>query len=500
MEGKSKKQSDGQRIGMETSTVRNLTDLLDGRIKLETADREEFVREMFAVIRQGIERDRIVKIKGLGTFKMVDVDARESVSVNSGERVLIGSHGKISFTPDATMKELVNRPFSQFETVVLNDGVVFQDEEQPDTEDAGFAERDVPEATPEAETDETSKASESSKTDVLDDLAQSSEPLESAEPVESSAPTKTNEPTETKEQAETVILEEKLPQAELHASTVLTESLESTPEKQTPQVVEGFISEESMDRGHKEEKAPQEEVEPIQLEPENTVPVASVKAEEDPTKVEESSAKLKEDSAKAESIKVDEKASRAAAKRNWRRFVGHTVGCLLLVGASAFGGFQYGLYYAEQELMPLQASSKASPHVAPTMPAQKNDTVIIKERTETDTLPKRPASPVSDHPKDLAPAKDQAETPSEKKVESAGAASQAYESDVRVRTGAYTIVGMKKVITAKAGETVKSISDRTLGPGMECYIEVFNHFQSSAKLAAGQKVKIPELALKKKNK
>jgi hypothetical protein len=78
----------------------------------------------------------MVKVKGLGTFKVITVEARESVSVRTGDRVMIGEHSKITFTPDATMKELVNKPFSQFETVVLNDNVEFDDlKEQPTDND-----------------------------------------------------------------------------------------------------------------------------------------------------------------------------------------------------------------------------------------------------------------------------------------------------------------------------------------------------------------------------
>ncbi len=90
-------------------------------------DAKEFASVMFALIQERLETDYLVKIRGLGTFKIVNVEPRESVSVQTGERVVINSHSKVTFTPDATMKELVNKPFSQFETVILNDGVEFED-------------------------------------------------------------------------------------------------------------------------------------------------------------------------------------------------------------------------------------------------------------------------------------------------------------------------------------------------------------------------------------
>ena len=112
---------------MEKKTIQEIARVLVGKNGLQARDAERFAAMMFSVIRDGLERDGLVKVRGLGTFKIVDVEARESVSVKTGERVLIQGHQKVTFTPDATMKELVNKPFSQFETVVLNDGVEFDD-------------------------------------------------------------------------------------------------------------------------------------------------------------------------------------------------------------------------------------------------------------------------------------------------------------------------------------------------------------------------------------
>ena len=104
---------------------------------MEKREANQFVQAMFSLIQERLESDQTVKVKGLGTFKMISVEARESVSVRTGERVTISGHSKVTFTPDATMKELVNKPFSQFETVVLNDGVEFEDikEEAPVAEE-----------------------------------------------------------------------------------------------------------------------------------------------------------------------------------------------------------------------------------------------------------------------------------------------------------------------------------------------------------------------------
>ena len=115
---------------MAKITIQDIAKTLIERNGLSKKDASTFVNAMFDIIKQALERDRIVKVKGFGTFKIIDVDARESVNVNTGERVLIEGHDKITFVPDALMKELVNKPFSQFDTVVLKDGVDFEDEEE----------------------------------------------------------------------------------------------------------------------------------------------------------------------------------------------------------------------------------------------------------------------------------------------------------------------------------------------------------------------------------
>ena len=119
---------------MDMMTIEDLANALANKMKLEPNVAKLFVTNLFDVVRQAVETERIVKVKGLGTFKLIEVSARESVNVNNGERVIIGSHGKISFTPDPIMKELVNKPFSQFETVVLNDGVDFDDDADTNAE------------------------------------------------------------------------------------------------------------------------------------------------------------------------------------------------------------------------------------------------------------------------------------------------------------------------------------------------------------------------------
>ena len=119
----------------EKINIQELIQLLSDRLGVGAQDAESFIKEFFLLIESGLERDKYVKVKGLGTFKLIDVDNRESVDVNTGERIEIQGHTKISFTPENTLKELVNRPFSHFEAVVLNDHVNFEDASEDGTEE-----------------------------------------------------------------------------------------------------------------------------------------------------------------------------------------------------------------------------------------------------------------------------------------------------------------------------------------------------------------------------
>lgn len=162
----------------------DLADRLAEQAGMSKRDAQQFLSAVVETIQEGVNNDKIVKIKGLGTFKVIDVEARESVNVNTGERVTIDSHQKLTFTPDSAMKDLVNKPFSQFETVVLNDGVDFDDvnmesvEEQKDTEKPEETEilevseiSSVPEKT---EAPESSEKSESSVIPVVSEVSDAS--------------------------------------------------------------------------------------------------------------------------------------------------------------------------------------------------------------------------------------------------------------------------------------------------------------------------------------
>ena len=107
---------------MSKLNIYDLCSVLVAKNGLDDKESHRFIKAMFDIIQEGLDEDKIVKVKGLGTFKIIEVDDRESINVNTGERVLIEGHSKLTFTPDSVMKEIVNKPFSQFETVILNEG------------------------------------------------------------------------------------------------------------------------------------------------------------------------------------------------------------------------------------------------------------------------------------------------------------------------------------------------------------------------------------------
>lgn len=179
------------------SNVKDLSRILADKRKLNVSDAEKFVSLMIDVINDGLHYNKLVKIKGLGTFKVTSVSSRESVDVNTGERIVIEGRDKISFTPDNAMKELVNRPFSQFETVVINDGVDLgqteQDDDEQDDENSDVAQDVVPESVetievtpPAGETSEAlveEKVEDTGKQLVEPNAEEVVEPVEPVEPV-----------------------------------------------------------------------------------------------------------------------------------------------------------------------------------------------------------------------------------------------------------------------------------------------------------------------------
>ena len=371
-------------------------------------DAQQFLSAVVETIQEGVNNDKIVKIKGLGTFKVIDVDARESINVNTGERVTIDSHQKLTFTPDSAMKELVNKPFSQFETVVLNDGVDFSDsadsEVNTDSEDNTDSEVNA-----DSETNDESEAN-----------------TDSIENVDST--------------------EEEIVPEETITTDVVEETQEEMPqpvasEDPAPEVVVEEANEENIEDTY----------EPAEVENNMTVPPST--------------------------------------RSYWWLWL--LVGIIACVG-SFIGGIFFERY-VDFNIGLVDKNAKADSVITTPAPV-----VTPQDMLKTDTLQldstKLENKEVIEQPKKVETAElsQKAEaTPDWKKYE---------DMDARVRTGAYRIVGLDRTVKVKAGDTLKRIAKRTLGEGMECYVEVFNNITSNQSLKEGQDINIPKLELKKKHK
>ncbi len=393
---------------MGKMTIQEIAAILVQKNGFEKREANAFASAMFALIQERLETDQLVKVKGLGTFKIIDVEARESVSVRTGERVTINGHSKVSFTPDATMKELVNKPFSQFETVVLNEGVEFADikEEQ----EAVSEQEVVPEQIVVPEQDTISQA----------------------------------------------LMEDEL-----------SEIVAVVDEPVTEQPV--FDEESSSD------EAPS--------------------SDEDPSSDEAPSSD--EESASAEQPVDDDVPEEERSRGRW---ILAAFGILTLMALSAAGGYYYGFQHATRSVAP--------------------DTVVVHDTVQAvplDTLPEGTAKDEPDQqPAQLQPAPAAAKVepiappakvepavkPADKPATKPDAETpdKYAQKDVRVRLGAYRIVGLDHEVKVLAGQTFYSICRAHLGPDMECYVEVFNDLPQNPKVKVGQVIKIPKLQLKKRRK
>ena len=409
---------------MNKLTLNNIAKVLVEKNGLEPKEAMTFTTAMFDLIHDRLNEEGIVKVKGLGTFKMIRVEARESINVRTGERVLIDSHAKITFTPDAVMKELVNKPFSQFETVVLNDDVEFTDMKSEET------------------TDETNNSEQSeSLVDVVSEggtpepapvVAPEPAPVVAPEPVAEVAP-------------EPVAVVAPEPVAEVAPEPVAVVAPEPVAEvapEPTPVV------------------APEQTREV----PEPTVPSADEESEEKTSAVQTC-------------YEEDEEES------HWLRNIGWAFLVLVLMAASAVGGYLYGVGQipSQTAMADTVSAVKVNPVVTDTLvnDSLKADSVAVKTEAKHE---------------EKAASEQQPQEKTSQNLHDKYA-----EMDARVRTGAYKITGLDREVKVRAGDNLKRIARRELGSDdMVCYIEVFNKMNASAELKEGQTIKIPALKLKKK--
>ncbi len=444
---------------MSKFSLNTLGKLLADKSGLSQVEAELFIRKMFDVCNQGLDADKQVKIKWLGTFKVQATKDRESINVNTGERFTIEGRDKLTFTPDNILKEIVNKPFAQFETVVVNDGVDF------DEIDEKFGEEQTEDAPEQV-------------IDFLDE-EKTATPNPEVVVIES-------EKEKEDEQAKQIAIEqaklERLKQAQLEQERIQKEKQEQER-----------LEQERLEQ-EKLELAQQQQALKAVVKP--AVP-ASDESEEEEEKDEE------EESSNSHHIVIP-------------RYLVVAV-CLIvvaLIGGMGWFAFNYGQMTAQRDHLAMQLNQyhqapakkvPAKPAAAPLSQEQKlrqkamEDSIRMAKTAEAVKLAENSDEESANAEKAKqaeAKAKAEAKDKAEEKAASKIASSQ-YDKDARVRTGAYRIIGVAQTVTVGAGQTLEQISTRYLGSGMECYVEALN---GTSTVKAGQKIKIPKLELKKKKK
>jgi nucleoid DNA-binding protein len=546
-------------------SIQELANVLIEKKRMNKRDASDFVSAMFEIIQQHLEADKSVKVKGLGTFKIIDVEDRESVNVNTGERVLIGGHAKITYTPDVVLKELVNRPFSQFETIVLNDGVDFDDlfsgvvddpEVEPEPvsdddhssmplvdfglEDDNPVDAHTPDVEPIVELDnETEDEVEEDFDDDINDETEPEAELEpeqivepEPEPIVEPKPEPMIEPKGTKVIEE--ITDEEIPEWVIE-SFAAPKSEESTPINQSADeeiaAVFDEVKEEIVPSVAEEEvltpviEIPEKDVSEEESEPENEPESEQEPAE--PIAEPEPESEPEENVDESESEEDDDEPEFDTKPTRERKSGGMWLLALLALIVGVGGGYFLGSYYPYETLMApaeegtvinvqkADVEKVAAPEPKVEEPVAEEPAAETAELNEADAKAKAEAdakakAAAEEKAKADAAAKAKAEADAKAKAAAdakakaeadAKAASNKYDAmDVRVRLGAYRIVGTDKVVKAKEGDDLVKISRRTLGPDMECYLEVYNNIKASTPLKVGQEIKIPKLELKKKKK
>ena len=522
---------------MNKSSLSVLAKAVASKRGLTQAEAERFIATMFEVAGAGIQEDKLLKMKWLGTFKITSVKDRESVDVNTGERILIEGRDKISFTPDNIMKEIINKPFAQFETVVVNDGVDFSDidekfanmEREEELLLQKEQERHDDEVVLEEQKEELSQEEEhSQEVELNENLSQeakkSQESLLNAElqSQEGGQKDELSQKVNTPISEETVALSSELKNAEIseddisetsedNISQTSDDTISKTEENGIPEEVGMLISHLKENESEAEER-----VEEAKVKEEAEVPkAAEAHVEKTPAEakvvVSQSNVENKKQPEYDETLDEDE----AYASDHHHLVIPKYVVALVsvvfvaLLGGLCWFAFIYGRMQARQEQMEMQLKAikpqpqpKPKPKVVAPVDTAKS-VASSDDKTDAENVLANGAqanNAQADHAQ-LA-MKKKAKQDSIRMAQANNAVKMAekaseYLNDPRIRTGAYRIVGVEKTVTAKSGQTLAGLSKLYLGPGMECYMQAIN---GCSEIKTGQKVKIPKLELKRKGK
>ena len=475
---------------MSKNSLNGLADKLAEKSGLSQIEAELFIRKMFDVCHQGLAADKIVKMRWLGTFKVTSVKERESVDVNTGERIVIEGRDKISFTPDNILKEIVNRPFAQFETVIVNDGVDFEsiDKKYEDSLEDEEQEESLEKPKPIIEVVEPT---ETPLPDVVSEETTQAEAVSSSEPTTSGVIDFLDVPENPSEDSSVVVVGE---DSTIEPQTTVSQEV---PTEEIPSSVSDDIQADSREENSNAE---------IEAETDAEIGAdAEIEAETD--------AEIEADD------EVEIRRRHFIIPKYVVIIASFTL--LLLIGGLGWFAFNYGQMAAQRDHLELQlAQYKTDKNVVAKPANVKSQEQLLQEKARQDSLRMAKANDAikaaerADSLKSAAVDKEMSvknlkadeksaelkkksatDKKRDKAAEHAKVVSDKYDSDPRVRTGAYRIVGVDQVVTVGEHQTMATLSKRYLGPGMECYIEALN---GTSTIKSGQKVKIPKLELKKK--
>lgn len=478
---------------MSKSNISRLAKSISSKHGLTQAEAERFISKMFEVANEGLHEDKLLKIKWLGTFKVTPVKNRESVDVNTGERIVIEGRDKISFTPDNILKEIVNKPFAQFETVVVNDGVDFSDIDEKFSLQAVPAEpiaAEMPNTIGEQKTAEASIGQPESKN--FDESKNTDEQKVANQPTAEVYPSAEAQPMagEQSMAGEQPMAEEQQMQPLVGNTTGEQESL----------VNEDILTKES----------------------------SLVKKASDNEAGTSNEAVASNNAAISDgAVPSEEPAAEVGEEVHFHYLMIPkylvAIVCLvfvILLGGMGWFAFNFGKMQAQRDKLAMQLQTIKKPTPVATKDstqtsaedsaalalkkkaqedsirmAETSKAVEMAEKTEQgrvegQTLTNTSSSQIGTSSKEKGSSHAIGAVPSEPKISS-------YDADPRVRTGAYRIVGVAQTVTVKEGQTLASLSSLYLGPGMECYVEAVN---GKSKVKVGQKIRIPKLELKRKKK
>lgn len=478
---------------MSKSNISRLAKSISSKHGLTQAEAERFISKMFEVANEGLHEDKLLKIKWLGTFKVAPVKDRESVDVNTGERIVIEGRDKISFTPDNILKEIVNKPFAQFETVVVNDGVDFSDIDEKFSLQAVPAEpiaAEMPSTIGEQKTAEASIGQPESKS--FDESKNTDEQKVADQPTAEVYPSAEAQPMA----GEHPMVEEH-PMAEEQQMQPL---VGNTTGEQESLVNEDILTKES----------------------------SLVKNASDNEAGTSNEAVASNNAAMSDgAVPSEDPAAEVGEEVHFHYLMipKYLVAIICLVFVILLGGmgwfaFNFGKMQAQRDKLAMQLQTIKKPTPVATKDstqtsAEDSAALALKKKAQEDSirmaetskavemaekteqgrvegqaLTNTSSSQIGTSSKEKGSSQAKGTAPSDSR-------SSAYDADPRVRTGAYRIVGVAQIVTVKDGQSLASLSRLYLGPGMECYVEAVN---GKNEVKVGQKIKIPKLELKRKKK